>query len=101
MSCNERPRHRGDARASRLARWISGALGNVVILELINWYRRYEGGDTAVLPWGLVLSLIVLVLLLFTGWRGWKMVYRHCVGVADPMHRSPRLIQMHWNARFA
>ncbi|HCX30608.1 MAG TPA: hypothetical protein DHU55_12705 [Blastocatellia bacterium] len=62
-------------------------LGNliVVILELINWYRRYEGGDAAVLPWGLVLSLLVVALLLLTGWKGWNMVYRHRVGVADPM----------------
>jgi uncharacterized membrane protein len=36
-----------------------------------------------VLPTGLVLSLIVVCILLFTGWKGWEMVYRHRVGVAD------------------
>jgi uncharacterized membrane protein len=25
----------------------------------------------------------VVLILLFTGWKGWEMVYRHRVGVAD------------------
>jgi uncharacterized membrane protein len=56
--------------------------GNVlaVLIELYNWYMRYEGG--AVVPTGLVLSLIVVLILLFTGWKGWEMVYRHKVGVS-------------------
>jgi uncharacterized membrane protein len=29
------------------------------------------------------LSLVVTCILLFTGWKGWEMVYRHRVGVAD------------------
>ncbi|MDG4898495.1 DUF2231 domain-containing protein [Mesorhizobium sp. WSM4976] len=55
----------------------------VVIIELYNWYSRYAHGDAAVVPVGLVLSLIVVLILLFTGWKGWEMVYRHHVGVAD------------------
>ncbi len=27
--------------------------------------------------------LIVVLILLFTGWKGWEMVYRYKVGVAD------------------
>jgi uncharacterized membrane protein len=59
--------------------------GNVlaVLLELYNWYLRYEHGTAAIVPTGLVLSLIVIALLLFTGWKGWEMVYRHRVGIAD------------------
>lgn len=59
--------------------------GNVlaVVIELYNWYSRYAHGTSAVLPTGLVLSLIVVLILLFTGWKGWEMVYRHRVGVAD------------------
>jgi uncharacterized membrane protein len=34
-----------------------------------------------VVPWGLVLSAVVVLILLFTGWMGWSMVYRHGVGV--------------------
>ena len=55
----------------------------VVVIELYNWYSRYQSGTVAVVPTGLVLSLIVVLLLLFTGWKGWEMVYRHRVGVAD------------------
>ncbi len=36
-----------------------------------------------VVPIGLVLPPIVVLILLFTGWKGWEMVYRHRVGVAD------------------
>ena len=59
--------------------------GNVlaVLIELYNWYSRYSSGEAAVLPTGLVLSLIVVCILLFTGWKGWEMVYRHRVGVSD------------------
>jgi len=64
--------------------WLAGSLaavarnvGNVVavLLSLWNWYRRYEGGDGAVIPTGLVISLVVVLILLYTGWRGWEMVY--------------------------
>jgi uncharacterized membrane protein len=36
-----------------------------------------------VLPVGLALSFVVVLILLYTGWRGWEMVYRHRVAVAD------------------
>ena len=58
---------------------------NVVaaLLALGTGYRRYEGGDAAVLPTGLLISLVVVLILLYTGWRGWEMVYRHRVAVYD------------------
>ena len=37
----------------------------------------------AVLPWRLILSLLIVLLLLYNGWRGWEMVYRHRVGVEE------------------
>lgn len=55
----------------------------VVLIALFNWFTRYEQGAAAVIPTGIVLSLIVVLILLFTGWKGWEMVYRHRVGVAD------------------
>jgi uncharacterized membrane protein len=60
-------------------------IGNVVavLLSLLNWYRRYDAGEMAVLPWGLAISLLVVLILLYTGWRGWEMVYRHKVAVFD------------------
>jgi uncharacterized membrane protein len=32
-------------------------------------------------PTGLILSALVVLILLVTGWNGWTMVYRHGVGV--------------------
>ncbi len=63
-------------------------IGNAVaiILILVNFYLRYVNGDAAVLPEGLLLSLVVVGIFLFTGWKGWEMVYRHRVGVADDTH---------------
>ena len=59
--------------------------GNVlaVLIELYNFYLRYEQGAVAVIPTGAILSGIVVGILLFTGWKGWTLVYRHRVGVSD------------------
>jgi uncharacterized membrane protein len=75
----------GDAQIRGLndAWWHAGGNVVVVLIELYNWYARYTEGTAAVVPKGLVLSLIVVCLLGFTGWKGWDMVYRGRVGVAD------------------
>lgn len=59
--------------------------GNIVavLIALYNFYTRYAQGPEAVVPTGIIMSLIVVLILLFTGWKGWEMVYRHRVGVAD------------------
>lgn len=64
--------------------WLHGG-GNVilVLIQLYNWYLRYSDGAAAVLPTGLILSLLSVLILLYTGWKGWEMVYRHHVGVSD------------------
>ena len=78
----------GDERIRNLSASWHHMLGNVVVvlLSVWNWYRRYEAGDAAVLPMGLLISLVVVLLLLYTGWRGWEMVYRHRVAVSDWDH---------------
>lgn len=75
----------GDSRIRNLNDAWLHAGGNVlvVLIQLYNWYSRYTEGETAVLPTGLILSLVVVLILLFTGWKGWEMVYRHRVGVSD------------------
>ena len=75
----------GDDRIRNLSDTWLHAGGNViaVLIELYNWYSRYENGNTAIVPTGVVLSLLVVLILLFTGWKGWEMVYRHRVGVTD------------------
>jgi uncharacterized membrane protein len=63
--------------------WHAGGIAIIVLIQLYNWYARYTEGAAAVLPKGLVLSLIVVCILLFAGWKGWNMVYRHRVGIMD------------------
>jgi len=76
----------GEERIRALSAAWHHMIGNVVavLLSLWNWYRRYEGGDAAVIPTGLLISLIVVLILLYTGWRGWEMVYKHRVAVSNP-----------------
>lgn len=59
------------------------AIGNAVALVLatLNMLVHTRDAWTSVAPWGLVLSAAVVLILLFTGWMGWSMVYRHGVGV--------------------
>jgi uncharacterized membrane protein len=75
----------GDNRIFNLtdAWWHAGGNVAIVLIEAVNWYMRYSGGSAAIVPTGLVLSLIAVCGLLFTGWKGWEMVYRHRVGVAN------------------
>lgn len=61
-------------------------IGNLiaVVIALINWYIRYRSGAAAgVFSWGIWLSLITVLLLLFNGWKGWGLIYRHHVAVSD------------------
>jgi len=60
-------------------------IGNLlaVVLSAVNWWIHYSSGAAGVVPTGLVLSAIVVLILLYTGWMGWEMVYRRHVGVAD------------------
>jgi uncharacterized membrane protein len=70
-------------RSLGIAWWHAGGNVLAVLIEIYNWYLRHAEGGRAVLPTGLILSAIVVCILLFTGWKGWEMVYRARVGVAD------------------
>jgi uncharacterized membrane protein len=63
--------------------WHAGGNVLLVLIELYGWYARYTEGAAAVVPKGLILSLIAVALLLFTGWKGGELVYRYRVGVED------------------
>ena len=80
----------GDARIRDLSAAWHHMLGNVaaVLLSLWNWYLRYSDGAAAVVPTGLLISLVVVLMLLYTGWRGWEMVYAHRVGVMEDPSQS-------------
>ena len=75
----------GDERIRALTTAWWHFLGNLVVVAIsaFNWYQRYLYGESAVVPMGITLSLIVVGLLLFTGWKGWELVYRGRVGVSD------------------
>ncbi len=75
----------GSRRIRALAPAWPHALGNglALVLSLVNVFVHSRDGYTAVVPTGLILSGLVVLILLFTGWMGWSMVYRHRVGVAN------------------
>jgi uncharacterized membrane protein len=66
-------------------------IGNLiaVVLAIISIYLRYRRGiETAVFPWGITTSFLVVVILAFTGWKGGELTFRHRVGVIEG---SPRI----------
>ena len=75
----------GDVRIRALGDAWQHAIGNVVLVlvQLVNIFFRIRDGAEVILPWGLILSLVAVCILLFTGWKGGELVYRHRVAVAD------------------
>jgi uncharacterized membrane protein len=75
----------GDSRIRDLrAVWIhAGGNATALVLALFNAFIHSRDGYTSVVPTGLILSVLVVLILLVTGWYGWDMVYRHRVGVAE------------------
>ena len=51
----------------------------IVALYIVNIIIRTNGESSAALPF--VLSIIAVLLLAFSGWKGWDMVYEHGMGV--------------------
>ncbi|TIU89192.1 MAG: DUF2231 domain-containing protein [Mesorhizobium sp.] len=64
--------------------WLHMA-GNLVVLVLsfLNMLVHTRDAWTSVVPTGLILSALVVIILIFTGWLGWALVYSHHIGVAD------------------
>jgi uncharacterized membrane protein len=74
-----------EARRHRMG-WVH-AIGNalVLILAIVSWWIRAGDPAAAVLPAGLLISLVMVVILGVTGWAGGELSYRHRIGVmADP-----------------
>jgi uncharacterized membrane protein len=74
----------GNARIRAITHAWHHMLGNVtaVVLAIASfWLRLSHGAAPAILPWGLVLSLLVVMLLLYTGWKGGELVYGQRVGM--------------------
>lgn len=65
------------------AGWIHAGLNTLVlVLSILNlWLRNDNNVETAILPWGLVISAVVTVLLMISGWYGGELIYRYKVAV--------------------
>ena len=63
---------------------IKHAVANVtaVVLELVNLLLR-RGNDDFIGTTGVYISGVVVLILLYSGWMGGKLVYRHGIGVSD------------------
>ncbi len=76
-------------RALREAWWHMGGNLVAVMLSIVNFAIHMRDGAAAVLPTGIVLSGLVTVLLLFNGWMGGELVFRHRVGVREGAADEP------------
>ena len=63
---------------------IKHMLANVtaVILEIINFFLRLNN-DASIARIGIYLSIVVVLILLYSGWKGGDLVFRHGMGVED------------------
>lgn len=60
-------------------------LGNAVamVLALVSLLLRLDDPEDAVVPQGLILSVLIAGILSLTGWLGGEMSYRYKIGVMD------------------
>lgn len=63
---------------------IKHMLANVtaVVIEIVNFFIRLHT-DAPIGGIGIVLSAIVVLILLYSGWKGGDLVFRHGIGVRD------------------
>jgi uncharacterized membrane protein len=73
----------GDRRVRAQAPAWPHLIGNAIVLVFatINMLVHSRDAWTSIVPTGIILSAVVVLILLFTGWMGGSMVYRHRVGV--------------------
>jgi uncharacterized membrane protein len=74
----------GDERIRRMSDALKHMLANVtaVIIELVNLVLRLNNPGFAQST-GVYLSGVVVLILLYSGWKGGDLVYRHGIGVHD------------------
>ena len=54
-----------------------------VVVAVVNFLLRLGDEADAIEPTGLALSAVTVAILLFSGWRGGDLVYRHGVGTPE------------------
>lgn len=92
----------GDGRIRALTIAWAHMVGNLVLvlIQALNWYLRDDMGAAAVLPTGLLLSLLAVLVMLVNGWLGWEMVYRKRVAIAEEGETHEAHLpghHMHWS----
>ena len=75
----------GDGRIRNISDAWHHAIGNVilVLVQAFSFYWRYRYGAAGVLPVGIGLSLLAVLIMGYTGWKGGELVFRHRVAVYD------------------
>jgi uncharacterized membrane protein len=64
------------------AGWLHAGLNvSVLVLSILNVWLRKDNAETAILPWGLVLSALVTFLLMLSGWYGGELIYRYKIAI--------------------
>ncbi|KGF69070.1 membrane protein [Hoeflea sp. BAL378] len=68
---------------ARAAAWTHFIIA-VTLLALLgtNWGYRLPAYETAVLPYGLLLSILCVLVVGFTGWHGGKLVFDYRLGIS-------------------
>jgi uncharacterized membrane protein len=74
----------GDDRIRGSSDALKHMLANVtaVVLEIVNFFVRLNNND-AIGKMGVYLSVSVVLILVYSGWKGGDLVYRHGIGVHD------------------
>jgi len=74
----------GDDRIRGAGDAVKHMLANVtaVVLEVVNFVLRLNSDD-AIAKVGIYLSVIVVLILVYSGWKGGDLVFRHGIGVDD------------------
>jgi uncharacterized membrane protein len=74
----------GDDRIRALPDAVKHMLANVtaVVLEVVNFVLRLGNSDF-ISSTGVWISVVVVLILIYSGWKGGNLVFRHGVGVND------------------
>jgi uncharacterized membrane protein len=61
----------------------------MMAIALVNFLQRLVGDAEAVWPWGIMMSLLTVVMVATAGWLGGKMVFEHNLGPGQPLYDAP------------
>ena len=78
----------GDDRIRRSSDALKHMLANItaVVLEIVNLVLRLHNDDAIRRP-GVYLSAVVVLILVYSGWKGGDLVFKHGIGVMDEHSR--------------